>query len=118
MSIESCLFVGDILTSLSETGFTIANGRKFVFAHHQACCEDVRHIGTVGAYDQVLGSPIKEFSTSNEELPGYDKEYYSSYTWTSFHIITEAGNCVVLYFLGESNGYYGEDVGIYNEGET
>lgn len=37
-------------------------------------------------------------------------DYCDSFTWTTHRIQTKAGVEVIVRWLGESNGYYGEDV--------
>lgn len=101
-------FIGKTLSSISEDSFSFTDGTKYSFHHFQECCESVRLEYSDGTGDMTV-SPIKEFSDSSEEPITHAKyEYYESYTWTTYTIICENGAWRKYYFLGESNGYYGE----------
>lgn len=108
-------FIGKTLVKLDEDGFTLNTGEKFIFHHFQDCCERVGHYETEGDYNSVLNSPITEFTDRGEEHPNHSGKYYESHTWTTYTIIAENGGCVKIYFLGESNGYYGESMCIISE---
>lgn len=63
----------------------------------------------VGDLDDLVGSPIlaaEESSNSEDDKPSDDSE---SWTWTFYRFRTAKG-LVVIRWLGESNGYYGEGV--------
>ena len=58
----------------------------------------------------IIGSPITEAGMDNSEpLAAAAKEDYDdSHTWTAFRLATATAS-VIIYWLGESNGYYSED---------
>lgn len=106
--------VGKTLTHLTEDGFSTSDGKNYSFHHDQDCCEIVEHFDTIGNYTDVLNKPIIEFTDKGETHPDHGGHYMDdSHTWTTYTIIVEGGACVKIYFLGESNGYYGETMEIY-----
>jgi len=105
-------FIGKTLTAISEDSFSFTDGTRYAFHHFQDCCENVRLECSNGTGD-MLASPIKEFSDSSEEpITHANYNYYESHTWTTYTIICENGAWRKYYFLGESNGYYGETMNI------
>lgn len=84
-------------------------GKQFIFMHFQDCCEQVQledfEVGT----DDLSGAVIlsAEESTNNDDKFGV--EIYDSFTWTFYKIETTKGE-LWMRWLGESNGYYGEEV--------
>lgn len=60
--------------------------------------------------DDLVGSPLlqaEEVSADDpEDYPDYDQEYH---TWAFYKFATIKGS-VTLRWLGESNGYYSEEV--------
>ena len=92
----------------------LANGELFRMSHHQDCCEYVR-------IHSVIGTPTAGFvircEENDKEPDGIDESNGPSdysHTWTSyfFEVKTSAGEVVqfTIYWLGESNGYYSEEV--------
>lgn len=104
-------FIGKTLTAISEDGFSFTDETRYAFHHFQNCCENVRFECSEGTGDMLV-SPIKEFSDSSEEPKDKDYKYNESHTWTTYTIICENGAWRKYYFLGESNGYYGETMDI------
>lgn len=86
------------------------DGSEFAMWHAQDCCEHVRLEEVVGDVDDLIGSPIlrAEESTNADNPPGYAE----SFTWTLYRVDTAKGS-VTLRWLGESNGYYGEEVAVW-----
>jgi hypothetical protein len=83
--------------------------------HIQDCCEHVRLEDRIGDWSDILGSQIVllEERSSSEDPEGYvEPDFRESYTWTFYEIRTTKGD-ITLRFLGESNGYYGEEVYAY-----
>lgn len=83
------------------------DGTEFAFAHQQDCCESV----DLHEFDGTAGGLITavEESTNNDNKPS---EYTDSHTWTFYSLHTERGT-LHMRWLGESNGYYGEEVDLY-----
>lgn len=67
---------------------------------------------TAGDLQGLIGSEI----LLAEEVDNYDagdpSEYSESYTWT-FYKLSTIKESVTLRWLGESNGYYAEDVDFF-----
>lgn len=75
--------------------------------HARDCCESVQLEEIHGDVSDLIGSPIllaEEVSNADGPPP----EYPDSYTWTFYKLATTKGH-VTLRWLGESNGYYGEE---------
>ena len=111
------LLVGKTLESVKETGeemlFVCTDGDAFRAYHMQDCCESVAIHDITGEIQSLIGSPIVEATedVTSEDWPNdVPTEYCESFTWTTHCFRTEAGNEVIVRWLGESNGYYGEDV--------
>lgn len=110
-------FVGQTLLEISAKGFKTDTG-SFSFEHHQDCCESVYPVGLYfGGSDENIpettGNPIITVAYLSNDEPDseIDREYSESHTWSRFFFVTAAGTYEVRW-LGESNGYYGEDVDI------
>jgi hypothetical protein len=82
-----------------------------MFYHEQDCCEEVRIVDIEGDLDDLMGSPILLAELVSQEGDDEDASYITddSYTWSFLKIRTAAGG-VTIRWLGESNGYYGEEV--------
>ena len=83
------------------------------FVHHQSCCESVGLERIDGSLEDLVGGKVVfAEEDSNTGHPGWWKPDYNpeSHTWTIFKIRTKEGAEVTLWFLGTSNGYYGESV--------
>jgi hypothetical protein len=94
-----------------ELHFICTDGTKYKFFHAQDCCESVTIESIVGDLNDLVGSPILLAEESSGETPSdYKFEYEpDSYTWTFYKFATAKGY-VDIRWLGESNGYYGEEV--------
>ena len=110
------------LTLISITGaekgsgeiiFTTDIGRKFRQFHNQDCCEKVEVEDICGDIFDLIGWPIllAEEVSNYKDPPDYEGEYDYSHTWTFYKLSTNKGS-VTIRWLGQSNGYYGEDVSI------
>jgi hypothetical protein len=83
-------------------------GQEYMFYHEQDCCENVDLNDYEGEAVDLTGGLI----TSAEIAEGdHDKEpeYAESFTWSFYKIETSKGG-LWMRWLGESNGYYGEEV--------
>ena len=105
--------------------FTLANGDSYVFYHEQDCCEWVAIEEIIGDLSDLVGVPLleaEEVSSAgfvcdspkprkdfNDEDPGVG-------TWTFYKFGTIKG-FVTVRWLGQSNGYYSEEVSLrYDRG--
>lgn len=88
--------------------FETACGLQFVMLHHRDCCESVSVAEVVGDVADIIGSPIieAEAASNSDDKPS---DYAESWTWTFYKLGTSKG-FVTLRWLGESNGYYSEEV--------
>ena len=100
--------VSAVVSDDNETlTFTDSDGVRYVFYHEQDCCESVQIEDICGDLDDLTSAPIavaEEVSSERKE----DKEYESQ-TWTFYKFATMRGS-VTVRWLGESNGYYSEEV--------
>lgn len=90
--------------------FKCKDGRTFQLYHTPECCEDVRVEDVCGEVSDLIGSPILQAEVSNSGNTDNATEPRDfSHTWTFYRITTMKGQ-VVIRWLGESNGYYSEEV--------
>ena len=108
--------LGKTLTEVSghkydaEITFKTTEGKTYKLLHHQSCCEEVRVEDICGELSDLIGSPITQAEeTSNQDTPAGVEKPLDSFTWTFYRLATAKGQ-VVIRWLGESNGYYGEEV--------
>jgi hypothetical protein len=81
---------------------------RYVFYHETDCCESVYVEDIIGDIDDLEGWPLLvSREDTNADDPGTCQG--ESYTWTFYNFATFKGY-VTVRFLGESNGYYSEDV--------
>lgn len=109
--------LGKIITSVEETYdtivFTTNSGQKYSLHHSQDCCEHVSVEDVNGDWEDIIGNPI----TLAEESTSYDfneeqAKSSESCTWTFYKLATVKGYVDIRWF-GESNGYYSEEVELY-----
>jgi hypothetical protein len=95
----------------SELVFENATDR-YVFLHHQDCCESVYIESIVGDIEDLVNTPILTAEESSGDTPAdSNAKPYESYTWTFYKFATFKGY-VDIRWLGESNGYYSESVSV------
>jgi len=85
----------------------------FTFYHEDDCCECVQVEDVVGDLNDLVGKPldIVEVARYEDTMPegmGLEKPE-DSFTWTFYKFATIKG-WVDVRWLGESNGYYSEEV--------
>lgn len=76
--------------------------------HHQDCCETVYLADVVGSFEDLIGYPLLEVSESTVNTRSADMS--STATYYNFKTVKAS---VQLRWIGESNGYYSEDVNCY-----
>lgn len=94
--------------------FDCADGSQWCMLHAQDCCESVTVEDVVGDPADLDDAGVIDArcETNSESDPeGYKPDEYrdESFTWT-FYIIQTNKGAVTIRWLGESNGYYSEDV--------
>jgi len=103
---------GQVITAIKIDGDSMAvytTTINVLAAHVPACCETMRHIRTDGTIDKLIGHTIDlaEEDAGASDPDWFDERYDESHTWTKLRLVA-GGNELVAWFLGESNGYYGE----------
>ena len=89
----------------------LSNGDVYTMSHSQDCCEYVRIEDIEGDLKDLIGSPLTQAEESTNREDKIGKEIHESFTWTFYKFATVKGY-VTIRWLGESNGYYSEDVGL------
>lgn len=90
----------------SQVCFVDDNGDRYVFHHHQDCCEHVYIKDIVGDLNDLVGTPILEAYVAAKQG---NQDDYGTETWTFYKFGTIKGHVNVSWY-GESNGYYSESV--------
>ena len=94
-----------------EIRIEIEGGRVFRFYHNQDCCESVRIAApkdSDGSLLSLIGKEIREVTQEEDRDDGTDTDY-DSWTKTTITFRTDS-ETVISRWIGESNGYYSEDV--------
>lgn len=97
-----------------EIKFVFSDGSICKFGHIQDCCESVFVKDISGDWDDLLNTPI---IVAEERIEDYSEKDYSprhddSCTAT-FYTFRSIKGTVDVQWLGESNGYYSENVDIF-----
>ena len=89
------------------------NDETYRLYHQQECCECVCVVKVIGNVNELIGEAIfAEEDASAREPDWYDESFNdSSHTWTKY-VLKTANASLEFWFLGESNGYYSEDIRI------
>lgn len=88
-----------------ELIFTTESSLIFKYYHSQNCCESVWLDDICGDLDNIKDNPI----LVAEERSQADPNASESGTWTFYEFATIKGS-VTIRWIGESNGYYSEEV--------
>lgn len=81
-------------------------------AHYQDCCEEVTLEEIHGDIEWLLGEKIIKAERKTNSKDAMGKDNLDSFTWSFYELSTIKGT-VTFRWLGQSNGYYSEDVEIY-----
>lgn len=95
-----------------EVNIVFDDGKTLVFDHEPDCCESVmlEDFGDSDISDYEGATIHEAYQDTNASHPAPEGSYRDdSYTWTFYRIVTNKGT-IVMRWLGESNGYYSEDV--------
>lgn len=93
-----------------EIVFKDTDGLEYKMLHHQDCCEDVEVNDITGDTDILIGTPILRAESVSRIAD--DDEGYDSATW-SFYKFSSIKGDVTFRWLGQSNGYYSEEVDFF-----
>lgn len=104
------------ITGLTENNydevFIKTNNGTYKLYHEQDCCEHVRIVKVIGNVNELIGEVIFAEEDSDANDPDWYNEYFDdSHTWTKY-VLKTANASLEFWFLGESNGYYGESISI------
>jgi hypothetical protein len=92
--------------------FIRTNNGTYRLCHEQDCCEHVVIDKVIGNVSDLVGEVIfAEEDAGANEPDWYKESYYDSHTWTKY-VLKTASASLEFWFLGESNGYYSEDITI------
>lgn len=110
--------IGRTFASVTETDATVTfagdGGPSYRLEHMQECCESVWLEDVTGDLADLVGSPV----VMAEESTDKDATGVESTTWTFYKLGTAKGY-VTLRWCGMSNGYYGEEVDLFElEGDS
>ena len=96
----------------SDEVFIRTNDETYKVYHEQDCCEHVRVVKVIGNVNELIGEVIFAEEDAGANEPDWHDEYIDdSYTWTKY-VLKTVNASLEFWFLGESNGYYSEDVSI------
>lgn len=85
--------------------FICSDGSEYHMYHEQYCCETVTVDDVVGEASDILDVPVSMAECASNHA---SRGEYDSATWTFYRIA--ANGYVTIKWLGESNGYYSEEV--------
>ena len=91
----------------------VTNQTTYKLYHEQCCCEDVRIVKVISNVNELIGEVIFAEEDAGANDPDWYTEYdrLYSHTWTKYVLKTKNAS-LEFWFLGESNGYYNENVSI------
>ena len=80
--------------------------KTFIMYHDQDCCEQV----TIKEIDNDISKLVGATIVEAEVVTEHSETDYGSMTWTFYKIATDRADRFTISWLGESNGYYSEEV--------
>jgi len=105
---EKLVSVGGLEKGSEEVTFVTESGKAIMLYHSQNCCESVDLADFESDVEDFFGAMV----ISAEEVSREEKDIeWGSQTWTFYKIETDKGG-LWMRWIGESNGYYSEDVDI------
>ncbi len=114
-SLDIAELVGETLTHIDVDDdsrsvlLTTASGRQLLIDHQQDCCEEVRLMDMDGNWVDLIGKPILWATEDVDHNGDPEPEIPACWTWT--HLTFKVDDAtVVSKWLGESNGYYSEEI--------
>lgn len=90
-------------------------GKTYITLHHQDCCESVTLVDGLKDMNLILNEPILLAEESTKK--GGDTDMCDSWTWTFYKLQTNSG-AATMRWVGESNGYCGEEVSFFELKES
>jgi hypothetical protein len=85
--------------------FILESGKRYTMYHSKDCCETVYLESGLENKNDIIGSPVLNAEVVSEHGSNDD----GTTTYTFYKIATIKGS-MTLRWLGESNGYYSEEV--------
>lgn len=102
---KTIVSIEDCNVDSEEIFINTSDNKRYVLLHTQDCCEHVRLVDVIGDIEDIIGCPL----TMAEEVAQQEDSNWGTQTWTFYKFATIKGY-VTLRWLGESNGYYSEEV--------
>jgi hypothetical protein len=99
-----------------EVLFYMHDGAIYKMYHHTDCCEHVSIAEIVGELDEGPWDQCWIVRAEESSEAAETSEEFESGTWTFYRLDTTRG-CIVIRWLGRSNGYYSESVNFEQEGK-
>jgi hypothetical protein len=90
--------------------FFLKGKPRYAFYHAQSCCESVSIEDICGDLADLVGVPMLLAEVATSERKPID---YGTNTWTFYKFATVKGHVTVRWY-GHSNGYYGEEVDLWD----
>ena len=113
--VEFCVLIGQTIESIEglkqyseEVKIKTKEGNEYLMYHGQDCCESVQLEDFNGDISDIVGGLIVN-AEEIESADGPEPDHAESYSWTFYKIDTNKGS-LFMRWLGESNGYYSEEV--------
>lgn len=89
---------------------TTVDGRTYEISHHQECCESVQLEETEGDWQKIIGRVIVDAEKHTIEVSQKNETVDVRLTELVFRTDEHT---LIQRWIGESNGYYGIEVDVY-----